>query len=109
MPVNRVAALAEVGEPLEVLECPEFAPGEDAAVVGVLHGGICETELHLLDGRLPDRMTALIAQYPLEDVNGAQADVRCAVTLKPGLMPALRTVLAAVALRPADMNGDDRP
>ena len=34
-------------------------------------------------------LTRLVTQYPLEDVNGALADMRSGVTLKPVLSPAL--------------------
>jgi threonine dehydrogenase-like Zn-dependent dehydrogenase len=51
--MKKAAVLPGVGQPLEVREFPEVRPERGAVVVDVRHGGICGTDVHLQDGRLP--------------------------------------------------------
>lgn len=53
MATRHAAVLTEVGSDLRIQEFDELSPGSGAVVVDVTHGGICGTDVHLQDGRLP--------------------------------------------------------
>jgi threonine dehydrogenase-like Zn-dependent dehydrogenase len=74
--MKRAAVLRGVGEPLELREYPEVTPGDGAVVVDVLHGGICGTDVHLQDGRLPVPMPLVMGHEAVGTVRatGAGAD-----------------------------------
>ena len=85
--MKRAAVLHEVGAPLEVREYPEVPPGDGATVVDVLHGGICGTDVHLQDGRLPVPMPLVMGHEAVGTVRatgvGADTDV-LGRPLRPG-------------------------
>lgn len=55
----RAMMLRAVGRPLVMTDLPEPQPGPGQVVVAVHACGVCRTDLHVVDGELPD------AKYPL--------------------------------------------
>lgn len=55
----RAMMLRAVGRPLVMTDLPEPKPGRNQVVVRVHACGVCRTDLHVVDGELPD------AKYPL--------------------------------------------
>ncbi|MFN4278254.1 MAG: zinc-dependent alcohol dehydrogenase family protein [Ferrovibrio sp.] len=55
----RAMMLQAVGRPLVMTDLPEPKPGPGQVVVAVHACGVCRTDLHVVDGELPD------AKYPL--------------------------------------------
>jgi propanol-preferring alcohol dehydrogenase len=55
----RAMLLRAVGRPLVMTDLPEPKPGPGQVVVAVHACGVCRTDLHVVDGELPD------AKYPL--------------------------------------------
>ena len=53
MPTRKAAVLPGVGQPVEIREFAAVDPEPGAVVVDVRYGGICGTDVHLQDGRLP--------------------------------------------------------
>jgi threonine dehydrogenase-like Zn-dependent dehydrogenase len=85
--MRRAAVLREVGAPLELREYPEVAPREGAVVVDVRHGGICGTDVHLQDGRLPVPLPLVMGHEAVGTVRatGAGADTDALGSpLRPG-------------------------
>ncbi len=54
MPTMRAMLLDEPGRPLRRAELPVPTPGPGEVLVKVLACGVCRTDLHLVDGELPD-------------------------------------------------------
>jgi propanol-preferring alcohol dehydrogenase len=50
----RVMQLPEPGKPLELVERPRPRPGPDDVLIRVLACGVCRTDLHVVDGELPE-------------------------------------------------------
>ncbi|MDH3743315.1 MAG: alcohol dehydrogenase catalytic domain-containing protein, partial [Hyphomicrobiales bacterium] len=50
----KVMALAQVGRPLEYIERAVPEPGSQQVLVKVSACGVCRTDLHVVDGELPD-------------------------------------------------------
>ena len=50
---DRAAVLDGFGEPFEIRAFPAAAPGDGEVVASVSFGGICGTDVHLREGRLP--------------------------------------------------------
>jgi propanol-preferring alcohol dehydrogenase len=46
--------LEAIGEPLREAELPDPEPGPGEVLIGVAACGVCRTDLHLVDGELPD-------------------------------------------------------
>jgi propanol-preferring alcohol dehydrogenase len=62
--------LAEPGAPLVMTDMAIPRPGPCDVLVRVTACGVCRTDLHVLDGELPQ------AHYPLAQANEALADLR---------------------------------
>jgi propanol-preferring alcohol dehydrogenase len=58
-------ALVEVGRPLEKVERPTPAPGSGEARLKVLACGVCRTDLHVVDGELPNVRTPIIPGHEI--------------------------------------------
>lgn len=56
----RAMQLAKPGTPLALVECATPVPGPDQVLVKVSACGVCRTDLHLVDGELPDPMLPVI-------------------------------------------------
>jgi propanol-preferring alcohol dehydrogenase len=56
----KAMALVEVGRPLQAIERPDPEPGAGEARLRVLACGVCRTDLHVVDGELPDIRTPII-------------------------------------------------
>ena len=54
MPAVRAMVLNAVREPLEAADLPAPEPGPGEIRVAVRACGVCRTDLHLVDGELPD-------------------------------------------------------
>lgn len=78
----RAMILNAVGQPLELAELPVPQPGEKEVLVKVLACGVCRTDLHLVDGELPDIRTPVI---PGHEIVGEVVSVGAGVPLKPGI------------------------
>ncbi|MCC2111172.1 MAG: zinc-dependent alcohol dehydrogenase family protein [Hyphomicrobiales bacterium] len=50
----RAMVLERPGEPLRMVEAPTPAPGPGQIVIEIAACGVCRTDLHLVDGELPD-------------------------------------------------------
>ncbi len=78
----RAMQLAKPGTPLALVECRTPVPGPDQVLVKVSACGVCRTDLHLVDGELPDPMLPII---PGHEAVGTIAEVGQNVTdLIPG-------------------------
>src|ERR671933_353630 len=61
----RAMVLDSPGEPLAVTGTPEPEPGEDQVLVRVHACAVCRTDLHILDGELPDPKLPLIPGHEI--------------------------------------------
>ncbi len=66
--------LERPGRPLELRELPEFAPGPGQVRVRVHACAICRTDLHVLDGDLPDPKLPLVLGHQVVGVVEALGD-----------------------------------
>jgi len=55
----------EVGRPLQLAECPLPEPLETELLIEVLACGVCRTDLHIVDGELPDPKPRLIPGHEI--------------------------------------------
>jgi propanol-preferring alcohol dehydrogenase len=55
----------KIGGPLEWTELPDRHPGPGEIRVNVLACGVCRTDLHVLDGELPDQHTPIIPGHEI--------------------------------------------
>ncbi|MFB3902081.1 MAG: zinc-dependent alcohol dehydrogenase family protein [Acidobacteriota bacterium] len=53
------------GEPLRLTECPLPEPLENEVLIKILACGVCRTDLHIVDGELPDRKPRLIPGHEI--------------------------------------------
>ena len=51
----RAMLLEQIGQPLQLRELPVPQPGPGEVRVRVLACGVCRTDLHVVDGELPER------------------------------------------------------
>jgi propanol-preferring alcohol dehydrogenase len=58
-------ALTEAGRPLTAIERPDPGPGPGEARLKVLACGVCRTDLHVIDGELPDIRTPIIPGHEI--------------------------------------------
>jgi propanol-preferring alcohol dehydrogenase len=61
----KAMALTKVGAPLELVERKAPAPGPMEARLKVLACGVCRTDLHVVDGELPDVRTPIIPGHEI--------------------------------------------
>ncbi len=61
----RAMVLNAVGQPLEQVELPTPQPKAKEVLVKVLACGVCRTDLHLVDGELPDVPTPIIPGHEI--------------------------------------------
>jgi Zn-dependent alcohol dehydrogenase len=57
--------LKKIGAPLEWTELPERAPGPGEIRVKIAAFGVCRTDLHVVDGELPDPKTPIIPGHEI--------------------------------------------
>ncbi|HEX9012035.1 MAG TPA: zinc-dependent alcohol dehydrogenase family protein [Anaerolineaceae bacterium] len=78
----RAMVLDRAGEPLQLREVPVPLPGPDQVLIRVHACGVCRTDLHIVDGELPNPKLPLI---PGHEIAGAVAAVGERVTrFQPG-------------------------
>jgi len=58
--IMRAMVLSKVGEPLTLQSLPDPLPGNDEVLLRVEACGVCRTDLHVVDGELPNIVTPLI-------------------------------------------------
>lgn len=56
---------SQLGNPLEYKNVPDPKPNDDQALLRVLACGVCRTDLHILDGDLPNPKPALILGHEI--------------------------------------------
>ncbi|MGE5637034.1 MAG: zinc-dependent alcohol dehydrogenase family protein [Nocardioidaceae bacterium] len=61
----RAMQLAAPGEPLEAVELPEPEPGRGELLLDVAACGVCRTDLHVVDGELPDPKLPLVPGHQI--------------------------------------------
>ena len=61
----RAMVFEEVGKPLELKEVPRPSPGKGQVLIKVHACGICRTDLHIIDGELPDPKLPLILGHQI--------------------------------------------
>ena len=72
----KAMALTEVGRPLEAIERDDPTPGPGEARLRILACGVCRTDLHVVDGELPDVRTPIIPGHEIVgEVESVGADV----------------------------------
>ena len=57
--------LTKVGTPLEWTELPDRQPGPGQIRVKVSACGVCRTDLHVIDGELPDPLVPIIPGHEI--------------------------------------------
>jgi propanol-preferring alcohol dehydrogenase len=78
----RAMVLSRPGEELKLVERPDPQPGPGQAVLKVLACGVCRTDLHVVDGELPDPKLPIV---PGHEIVGVVEQLGEGVTgLKPG-------------------------
>ncbi|CAG0972468.1 partial alcohol dehydrogenase, propanol-preferring, partial [Rhodocyclaceae bacterium] len=53
------------GEPLRLMELPVPQPGDGAVLIAVEACGVCRTDLHLVDGELPDPVLPMVPGHEI--------------------------------------------
>src|SRR5262245_12519868 len=61
----RAVVMAAAGSPLELVELPSPEPGEGELLLDVAACAVCRTDLHVLDGELPDPKLPLVLGHQL--------------------------------------------
>src|SRR3712207_1703842 len=61
----RAMVLESPGEPLRVAEVPEPEPGPEEVLLRVHACAVCRTDLHVVDGELPDPKLPLIPGHQI--------------------------------------------
>lgn len=61
----KAMVLNRAGTPLEWTELPDRAPGPGEVGVKVLACGVCRTDLHVVDGELPDPKSPIIPGHEI--------------------------------------------
>ncbi|MCY1057261.1 MULTISPECIES: zinc-dependent alcohol dehydrogenase family protein [Nannocystis] len=61
----RAMVLERVGEPLQLVDRPAPEPGPHQVVIQVAACGVCRTDLHVVDGDLPDPKLPLICGHEI--------------------------------------------
>ena len=73
--------LENIGQPLQLMDCETPKPSENEILVKVIACGICRTDLHIIDGELPDICTPII---PGHEIVGVVYQKGSGVTLQEG-------------------------
>jgi propanol-preferring alcohol dehydrogenase len=74
--------LSAPGEPLQLRECRAGEPGPGEVRISVSACGVCRTDLHLVDGELPDPRLPIV---PGHEIVGRIEAAGPGVSLEPGL------------------------
>ncbi len=61
----KAMALTEVGRPLVAVERDDPLPGAGEARLKILACGVCRTDLHVVEGELPDVRTPIIPGHEI--------------------------------------------
>lgn len=61
----RAMVLEQPGRPLRLTELPQPVPGEGQLLLAVEACGVCRTDLHLLDGELPDPVLPVVPGHEI--------------------------------------------
>lgn len=61
----RAMVLDSPGRPLWLAELPQPAPGPGQLLIKVEACGVCRTDLHLVDGELPDPLLPVIPGHEI--------------------------------------------
>lgn len=75
--------LNEIGQPLELTDRPIPQPQIEQALIKVLACGVCRTDLHLVDGELPNINTPII---PGHEIIGEVVSVEPGATVRLGMI-----------------------
>ena len=75
--------LKNVGQPLELVQRTIPQPSSKQVLIKVIACGVCRTDLHLVDGELPDTVTPII---PGHEIVGEVVKAGSAVSLQPGAL-----------------------
>jgi propanol-preferring alcohol dehydrogenase len=82
----KAMALTEVGRPLETIERDDPLPGSDEVRLRILACGVCRTDLHVVDGELPDVRTPIIPGHEIVgEVEAVGADVGLQIGARVGV------------------------
>ena len=57
--------LQKIGQPLQLVDCDIPEPSEHEILVKVIACGVCRTDLHIIDGELPDIRTPIIPGHEI--------------------------------------------
>src|SRR5437763_16403043 len=63
--IMHAMVLKKTGHPLEWTEIPDRSPGGGELRVNVLACGVCRTDLHVIDGELPDPRLPVIPGHEI--------------------------------------------
>src|SRR5579883_2356457 len=77
----KAMTLRSVGRPLELVERPDPHPAQGEVRLRVLACGVCRTDLHVVDGELPDVRPPIV---PGHEIVGEVDEVGEGVTLARG-------------------------
>jgi len=72
----KAAVMRAVGEPLRIEDVRIDAPGPREVVVRTVATGVCHSDLHVLDGALPNPLPIVLGHEPAGVVEAVGADVR---------------------------------
>ena len=82
----KAMALTEIGRPLEAIERDDPLPGPGEAWLRILACGVCRTDLHVVDGELPDVRTPIIPGHEIVgEVESVGADVDLQIGARVGV------------------------
>jgi alcohol dehydrogenase, propanol-preferring len=70
----RAMCLTEVGKPLQLTDMPAPVPGPDQLLIRVRACGVCRTDLHVVDGELPDPKLPLVPGHEIVGVVDRKGD-----------------------------------
>ena len=70
----KAMVLAALGEPLKQVDLPDPAPGPGQVLVRVTACGVCRTDLHVVDGDLPEPCLPIIPGHEIVGIVTALGD-----------------------------------
>ena len=77
----KAAVLRDLARPMEIEDVQVSKPGPREVLVRVVASGLCHSDLHILEGDLPQSMPAILGHEPAGVVEQVGSEVR---TVKPG-------------------------